>query len=87
MGACRARVEDRVMQCCHLALGSVAPIPIRLLEFESWIKGKKLSPELISEAEMKAAALISPIDDIRSTAEYRKWVAGRLVRGFLEDFL
>jgi xanthine dehydrogenase iron-sulfur cluster and FAD-binding subunit A len=27
---------------------------------------------------------VKPISDIRSTAEYRAWVAGRLVRGFLE---
>jgi CO/xanthine dehydrogenase FAD-binding subunit len=87
MGAYRARVEKGVVQCFHLALGSVAPTPIRLFDFEGWIKGKTLSSGLLDEAEQKVVSLISPIADLRSTAEYRQWVAGRIVRGFLEELM
>ncbi|OGV46572.1 MAG: hypothetical protein A2X46_06455 [Lentisphaerae bacterium GWF2_57_35] len=87
MCAYRARVQDGLVQCFHLALGSVAPTPIRLYDFETWIEGQTLSTALLDEAERKVASLVSPVADIRSTAEYRQWVAGRLVRGFLEELL
>ena len=85
MGCCRAEVVDGVVKSFAVALGSVAPIPARLPEYESWIVGKRIDPDTIDESERMVASLVNPIDDIRSTAGYRRWVAGRLVRGFLEE--
>ena len=85
MGSCRCRLEFGIVRQCAISIGSVAPVPVRLWELERWLAGKKLDEEVISEAEKRAAATVKPIDDIRSTAEYRQWVSGRLVRGFLED--
>ena len=42
---------------------------------------------MLDEAERIASGSVKPIADIRSTAEYRAWVSGRLVRGFLEELL
>ena len=47
--------------------------------------GRTLDADTLLEAERRAADEVKPIADIRSTAEYRKWVSGRLVRGFLEQ--
>lgn len=86
MGSCRgAADQEKTVRAFAVALGSVAPVPIRLFEFERWIVGKKIGKKVLDEAEQRVAALLKPIDDIRSTAEYRRWVSGRIVRGFLED--
>jgi CO/xanthine dehydrogenase FAD-binding subunit len=75
---------DGVVRDVHLAMGSVAPIPLRLTETERIIKGKVLDEQLIESAKTAAASEIRPIDDIRSTARYRAAVAGNLVAEFLE---
>lgn len=85
MGSFRGRVESGRIASFAVALGSVAPTALRLAGVEQWIAGKALVEETIAEAESRAASEVKPIADIRSTAEYRKWVSGRLVRGFLEQ--
>ncbi len=85
MGACRARVVKGTVKSFAVALGSVAPVPSRLPEFESWIKGEAIGKKVLDEAERRVSESLKPIADIRSTAEYRKWVSGRIVRGFLEE--
>jgi putative cofactor-binding repeat protein len=68
----------------RLALGSVAPVPLRLHETEHILTGKKIGPSLIDTARKSVVKEIRPIDDIRSTARYRAAVAGNLVAEFLE---
>ncbi len=68
----------------RLALGSVAPVPLRLNETEHVLTGKKIEPSLIDTARKSVMKEIRPIDDIRSTARYRAAVAGNLVAEFLE---
>jgi len=60
---------------CHLAFGSVGPTVLRTGEAERALVGKKFSPELALEAGRIASTEISPIDDARSTAWYRRRVA------------
>ena len=68
----------------RLALGSVAPVPLRLNETEHVLTGKKIQPSLIEAMKKSVAKEIQPIDDIRSTARYRTAVACNLVAEFLE---
>jgi CO/xanthine dehydrogenase FAD-binding subunit len=68
----------------RLALGSVAPVPLRLTKTEAILAGKKIEPVLLEAARKSVAKEIRPIDDIRSTARYRSIVAGNLVAEFLE---
>lgn len=86
MGAYRGQLSnDGTIDDFRVSLGSVAPTAIRLYELEAWLQGKELTPDLIDGAESRASQEVEPIDDIRSTARYRQWVSGRLVRGFLND--
>jgi CO/xanthine dehydrogenase FAD-binding subunit len=85
MGSYRGGMENGRATHFAIALGSVAPTAIRLSGVEKWIIGKAIDGKTLAEAEQRAAAEVKPIDDIRSTAEYRKWVSGRIVRHFLED--
>jgi CO/xanthine dehydrogenase FAD-binding subunit len=80
LGRCAAGLVDDV----RIAVGSVAPVPIRLTETERLVKGKAIEPSLVALAREAAIAEIQPIDDIRSTAKYRSAVMGNLVAEFLE---
>jgi len=84
MAASRIRVKNGAIESAAIALGSVAPTPVRLTQVEQFLAGKKLTPALIAEAEKLAQTTVQPIADIRSTAEYRRWASGRLVRDALE---
>ena len=84
MAASRILVENGRIKSAAIALGSVAPTPVRLAEVEAFLAGKKLAPALVDEAEKLAQATVKPIADIRSSAEYRRWASGRLVRDALE---
>jgi CO/xanthine dehydrogenase FAD-binding subunit len=68
----------------RIAVGSVAPVPLRLVETERVLRGKRIEPSLLRLAKNTAAAEIRPIDDIRSTANYRAAVTGNLLAEFLE---
>jgi 2-oxo-4-hydroxy-4-carboxy-5-ureidoimidazoline decarboxylase len=70
----------------RLAVGSVAPVPFRLTETEKVLRGKKIDPALILLAMKTAAHEIQPIDDIRSSARYRRAVTANLVAEFLNSF-
>src|SRR6202795_2294952 len=81
--AALGRVAGGVIEDIRLAVGSVAPIPFRLTETEKALRGKKIDPALILLAKKTAAHEIQPIDDIRSSARYRRAVTANLVAEFL----
>src|SRR5687768_10071234 len=60
----------KVFDDVRLALGSVAPVPLRCRDTEATLKGRPLSPESVLPALECLEAEISPIDDIRSLADY-----------------
>jgi CO/xanthine dehydrogenase FAD-binding subunit len=65
----------------RVALGSVAPTVVRLPETEAALAAS--TP--IAEARQVLEAEIRPIDDLRSTAEYRRRVSGNLLEQFWSD--
>lgn len=74
---CIVRDGDRVADC-RLAFGSVAPTPMRAPRAEAVLRGQALTPELVAQAAAVAAEEVSPIDDVRSTAAYRRKVVAAL---------
>jgi carbon-monoxide dehydrogenase small subunit/xanthine dehydrogenase small subunit len=90
--ACRAVLDpDRSLRAVRLAAGSVAPTTIRLPQTEEFLEGRVLAAGttegLIRRAAERARQEVQPIDDVRSTAGYRRWVVGNLVARFLYDLL
>jgi CO/xanthine dehydrogenase FAD-binding subunit len=81
--AALGRLEDGVVADIRLAMGSVAPVPLRLIETEQVVRGRRIEPTLLRLARMAVASEIRPIDDMRSTARYRAAVAANLVEEFL----
>ena len=77
------RVNDGKFSDVRIALGSVAPIPLRCARTESVINGRAPGADTIKAGKAELAREIAPIADLRSTADYRLRVALNL----LEDFL
>jgi putative cofactor-binding repeat protein len=77
-------IAGGVVEDVRIALGSVAPVPMRLVETEKTIRGKAIDPSVQALAKRTAVSEIQPIDDIRSTARYRAAVAGNLIIEFLK---
>jgi CO/xanthine dehydrogenase FAD-binding subunit len=78
-----ARVDGQRLLNIRLGLGSVAPIPLRCTRTESVLLSAPLDEALIRRAEATLAYEVSPIDDVRSTASYRRRVTLNLLREFL----
>ena len=83
--AATAIVEDGVVAEIRLAAASVADRPIRLTATEESLIGKSLSLDTLHAAGTILLNEVRPIDDIRSTAEYRKHVAANLLDEFLSE--
>jgi xanthine dehydrogenase FAD-binding subunit len=87
VGFASDRLDHHVLANARLAMGSVAATPVRLHEVEVLIEDNPLTVELADRAAALVEKTIWPIDDVRSTAEYRRHVAGQVVRRLLLDLL
>jgi CO/xanthine dehydrogenase FAD-binding subunit len=77
--AMAGRLDDGRIAELRLAAGSVAPTPVRLRAAEEAARG--LPPAAAADlAGREAAREVTPIDDVRSTAEYRRFALQRVVR-------
>jgi xanthine dehydrogenase small subunit len=69
----------------RVALGSVAPIPVRAARTEGVLEGSPPTPEIADRAAEVLAEELQPIDDVRSTAEYRRLVASRILHRCIRE--
>ena len=69
----------------RIGVGSVAERPIRAVATEAELEGAVPSPETAERAAAAIEAEIRPIDDVRSTAAYRRAVTGRILRRIVLD--
>ncbi len=69
----------------RLALGSVAPTPVRARGTEAVLDGRPPTPETADLAADTLAGELQPIDDVRSTAEYRRLVAARVLHRIIRE--
>jgi len=80
-----AVVDDGIVAEIRLAAASVADRPVRMTAAETALLGKKLSFETRRAVRKALLNEVRPIDDIRSTAEYRRHVAANLLDEFLNE--
>ncbi|MBQ3551871.1 MAG: xanthine dehydrogenase family protein subunit M [Clostridia bacterium] len=76
--------DGSAVKACRIAMGAVAPTPIELLGVGDKAFDRVATKELFLELAELAASIIKPIDDIRSTAEYRREISKVLVAQALE---
>jgi CO/xanthine dehydrogenase FAD-binding subunit len=69
----------------RIALGSVAPTPIRVLQAEEILAEKTISTETLEQSAEAAQQVSAPIDDIRASARYRKEMVKVITLRALED--
>jgi CO/xanthine dehydrogenase FAD-binding subunit len=81
--AALGKLEDNQISDIKISFGSVAPIVLRCVQTEDALRGEKLTTDAIKLASAMLEKEISPIDDIRSTADYRLQVAKNLLTDFL----
>ena len=78
--AVSVRVEGDTLADVRIVLASAAPTVMRAREAEDYLRGKKISDEVLAEAGVLAAAASRPRDSIRGSAEYRKNLAEVLTK-------
>jgi CO/xanthine dehydrogenase FAD-binding subunit len=78
-----ARVADGRLSAVRVAMGSVAPTPVRARHVEAALEGRPLDAATIAAAVAVTAEDAKPIDDLRASAWYR----GHLLRVFVEEVL
>jgi CO/xanthine dehydrogenase FAD-binding subunit len=79
-----ARVEGGRIVEVRIALGSVAPTVLRAVRAEELLRGQQPRGAALQAAQDALDAEIAPIDDMRSTARYRRNVARNLLAEFVE---
>jgi CO/xanthine dehydrogenase FAD-binding subunit len=72
--------DDGSITEVRVALGAVAPTPIRAHKAEHILHGRKITQELIAEAADVAVTETAPISDLRASADYRRKITAVLVR-------
>lgn len=81
--AATGKINQERVSHLRIALGSVAPIPLRCFETERALLNQPLNNDSQQAAASTFAKEISPIDDIRSSRDYRLQVSINLLRDFL----
>ena len=77
--------QDETVKEARIALGAVAPTPLRAHNAEALLIGKSVTAGIIKEAAEQAAAESNPISDLRGSAEYRREMVKVLTRRTLRE--
>ncbi len=87
--ACLLAFDERGKRCltCRIALGAVAPTPIRAKKAEALLANREITAEEIAAAGEAAVAEASPISDVRGSAEFRREMVRVFVKRGLEEAL
>ena len=72
-------LEQHTIHEARIAIGGVAPVPFRAREAEAWLAGAEWSEAALREAGRLAASAASPASDLHASADYRRWLVGKLV--------
>ncbi len=69
----------------RIALGAVAPTPLRIFEAEEILKEKRVTPALLDEVGKIIEKAVKPITDLRGSAEYRREMSVVLTKRLLKE--
>jgi carbon-monoxide dehydrogenase medium subunit len=72
-------------KCVRIALGAVAPTPMRALFAEELLVGRKVDENALAVVCDEVARAVRPITDVRASAKYRREMCRVLVRRALEE--
>lgn len=86
-GAAMLQLADETCQNARISLGAVGPTPMRATRAEAALRGQTLTDQVVEEASRIASEEARPIDDVRSTGEYRREMVRVLTRRGLRQAL
>lgn len=86
-GATMLQLSDGTCQNARIGLGAVGPTPMRATRAEAALRGQTLTDQVVEEASRIASEEARPIDDVRSTGEYRRDMVRVLTRRGLRQAL
>jgi carbon-monoxide dehydrogenase medium subunit len=72
--------SDGSLNAVRVALGCVAPTPLRARQAEEILSGKRFSAELLEQAAVSAAEACSPTSDLRGSEKFKRGIVRVLVR-------
>jgi xanthine dehydrogenase small subunit len=78
--AIQLQMKDDVIEDAGLSAGGVGPVPLFLEKASAFLKGKKITEEIIQETIEVMQTEISPISDARGTKEYKTLLLGQLIK-------
>ena len=81
------QLEGNLCHKVRIAAGSVAPVPLRLHQVEKMFEGEKFTQSLLRQAQSLAASCVSPISDVRSSADYRRQIIGVYLKRSIEHLV
>ncbi|MCX5901966.1 MAG: hypothetical protein NTV89_00520 [Proteobacteria bacterium] len=85
--AVRLDMSGNICKQARVAIGAVAPTTIRLKKVEAILNGNQITDAVLRKVVETVPSEISPIDDVRSSAEYRRDVAGVMVKRIIVEAL
>src|SRR5262249_21301550 len=75
------------IEAAHVAAGGVAPVPLYLKETSRFLTGREVNADTVAEASEVIQSEISPISDVRGSAEYKRLLLRQLFKAhFVELF-
>lgn len=80
-------IENDIIQKAGLSAGGVGPIPMFLEKTSSYLQGKKINNDTISDAIEIMKTEISPISDVRGSAAYKTLLLEQLIKAHLMPLL
>jgi CO/xanthine dehydrogenase FAD-binding subunit len=78
---------DGNVASARIVVGACSEVPARVVAAEARLVGRSASPSLAAEIDAADLAVLTPIDDVRGTAAYRRDVTGTLVRRAVSELL
>ncbi|GAB3856234.1 xanthine dehydrogenase small subunit [Hymenobacter terrigena] len=80
------RVENGVIQAARVSAGGVGPVPLYLARISEFLQGRELTAETVTAANEVMQAEISPISDVRGTADYKRLLLRQLLWAHFLEF-
>lgn len=81
----KKRGKGNEVEDIRVAVGSVAPIPLRLEKVEIFLKGRTIDQETLKDAMKVIDEQIKPISDVRASENYRRMVIGSLFQDTFKE--
>jgi xanthine dehydrogenase small subunit len=80
------RVENGLIQAARVSAGGVGPVPLYLARTSAFLQGRELTAETLTAANEVMQSEISPISDVRGTADYKRLLLRQLLWAHFLEF-